>query len=239
MLLEAFHLLVSLHHYTTVHLLTVNYAGATDRYLTVMRDMGFRYFTVWNLIMQCVYFSACTGEHALRAVTGNDLPLLRRWQKLRESLFQALVFPTGLVVFSLFWTIYSYDRSLVYPAIVDEYVAPHVNHFMHTDVAVVVVLEMLLRPHHYHRRGMHLGLLFLYCFSYLTCYLYTYWTRGIWIYPLYYHLSWTQQILMNVVTTFIVPGVCYLLGEAIASALWGETLSCHARVVSNGNNVVN
>lgn len=70
-------------------------------------------------------------------------------------------------------------------------------------------------------------------------YLYTYWTRGIWIYPLYYHLSWTQQILMNVVTTFIVPGVCYLLGEAIASALWGETLSCHARVVSNGNNVVN
>lgn len=71
-------------------------------------------------------------------------------------------------MFSLFWTIYSYDRSLVYPAIVDEYVAPHVNHFMHTDVAVVVVLEMLLRPHHYHRRGMHLGLLFLYCFSYLT-----------------------------------------------------------------------
>jgi hypothetical protein len=71
-------------------------------------------------------------------------------------------------VFSVFWTIYNYDRSLVYPAIVDQYVAPHVNHFMHTDVAVVVVLEMLLRPHYYHHRNRHLGILLLFCWSYLA-----------------------------------------------------------------------
>jgi hypothetical protein len=72
------------------------------------------------------------------------------------------------VVFSVFWTLYSYDRSLVYPAIIDQYVAPHVNHFMHTDVALVVVLEMVLRPHHYHHRDRHIALLLLFCCSYFA-----------------------------------------------------------------------
>jgi hypothetical protein len=71
-------------------------------------------------------------------------------------------------VFSTFWVLYSYDRSLVYPAIADRYVAPYVNHFMHTDVAVAVVLEMLLRPHHYQRRATHLCLLLFFCCCYLA-----------------------------------------------------------------------
>jgi hypothetical protein len=51
------------------------------------------------------------------------------------------------------------------------------------------------------------------------------------MYPLYYHLNWTQRILMNILVTFIIPSACYLLGEAIANALWGETFPCYARAV--------
>jgi hypothetical protein len=36
---------------------------------------------------------------------------------------------------------------------------------------------------------------------------------------------------MSILTTFIVPSACYLLGEAIANALWGKTFLCHARAV--------
>jgi hypothetical protein len=36
---------------------------------------------------------------------------------------------------------------------------------------------------------------------------------------------------MNILVTFIVPHACYLLGEAIATALWGKTFPCHARAV--------
>jgi hypothetical protein len=56
--------------------------------------------------MQCIYFSACTAEHALHTVAGDSLPLLKRWQKLRETLFQALVFPVGLVS-NLFFFLFS------------------------------------------------------------------------------------------------------------------------------------
>jgi hypothetical protein len=45
------------------------------------------------------------------------------------------------------------------------------------------------------------------------------------MYPLYYHLNWTQQQLMNVLVTFIVPSACYLLGEKTANVIWGEFLS--------------
>jgi hypothetical protein len=71
------------------------------------------------------------------------------------------------VVSSIFWVLFRFDRSLVYPLIVDQYVAPHVNHLMHTNVSVVVVLEMLLRPHHYYHRGRNLAMLWLFTCTYL------------------------------------------------------------------------
>jgi hypothetical protein len=53
MWLEAFHLLVSLHHaYTTISLLLVDYTGVYNKYLIFMRDMGPRYLTVWNLVSE-------------------------------------------------------------------------------------------------------------------------------------------------------------------------------------------
>jgi hypothetical protein len=51
MRLEAFHLLATLHHiYAIVHLLSVNYVGATDAYVLAMKNVGFRYLTGWNLV---------------------------------------------------------------------------------------------------------------------------------------------------------------------------------------------
>jgi hypothetical protein len=58
MRLEAFHLLATLHHiYAIVHLLSVNYVGATDAFVLVMRDMGFRYLTGWNLVSEMLYIT--------------------------------------------------------------------------------------------------------------------------------------------------------------------------------------
>ena len=57
---------------------------------------------------------------------------------------------------------------------------------------------------------------------YLYSYTYTYWTRGVWLYPLYYHLNWTQQLLINVFLGFFLPSAYYLLGEKLAGVIWGE-----------------
>jgi hypothetical protein len=58
MWLAAFHFLMNLHHgYTIGRLLSVNYSGVTDRYLIAMRDTGFRYLTVWNLVSEGLYIA--------------------------------------------------------------------------------------------------------------------------------------------------------------------------------------
>jgi hypothetical protein len=44
------------------------------------------------------------------------------------------------------------------------------------------------------------------------------------MYPLYYHLNWTQQLLMTGLMTFILPSTYYLLGEKLAGIIWGEFL---------------
>jgi hypothetical protein len=53
MWLEAFHLLTSVHHvYTICYLLSIDYTGVTNKYLINMRDMGFRFLTIWNMVSQ-------------------------------------------------------------------------------------------------------------------------------------------------------------------------------------------
>jgi hypothetical protein len=48
--------------------------------------------------MQFAYFSGCTGEYVLRTMARDSPPqFLKKWQKLRETVFQALLFPMGLV----------------------------------------------------------------------------------------------------------------------------------------------
>jgi hypothetical protein len=44
------------------------------------------------------------------------------------------------------------------------------------------------------------------------------------MYPLYYHLNWTQRLLMNGICIFILPIASYLLGEKLAGVIWGELL---------------
>jgi hypothetical protein len=58
MSVAAFHLLMNVNYgYTFYRMHSVNYSGVTDRYLIVMRDMGFRYFTVWNLVSEGLHFA--------------------------------------------------------------------------------------------------------------------------------------------------------------------------------------
>jgi hypothetical protein len=74
------------------------------------------------------------------------------------------------------------------------------------------------------RKGLKCQISGGFSYIYLCSYYYTYWSRGVWMYPMYYHFNWTQQLLMNGLVTFILPSACYLLGEKLAGTIWGELL---------------
>jgi len=58
MWLAVFHLLMNVNYgYTFYRLLSVNYSGVTDGYLIAMRDMAFRYLTVWNMVSEGLHIA--------------------------------------------------------------------------------------------------------------------------------------------------------------------------------------
>ncbi|PSN49552.1 hypothetical protein C0J52_04986 [Blattella germanica] len=216
---DAFHVFASLHHaYATIRLVSVKYEHETNVYLTVMRDMPLRYLTVWNLIAQLTYFS----DFGLDYILGDRLPFQNLRKKLRELLYQSILFPVGLLVSSMFWTIFLYDRSLVYPAFVDDYVPVHVNHMMHTSIAVFALLELFLVPHYFQQRIRNFIVLTVFCFLYSCVYMWTYASLGIWIYPLFYHMGWPLRIAFMALSGTLLPWGLYFVGEGVGLMYWGK-----------------
>ena len=54
----------------------------------------------------------------------------------------------------------------------------------------------------------------------------TYALTGTWIYPVHSYLNWPQRIILNITIMFVIPDICYLLGERIAQTYWGKYPVC-------------
>ncbi|KAG8444296.1 hypothetical protein GDO86_009471, partial [Hymenochirus boettgeri] len=55
-------------------------------------------------------------------------------------------------VVSMFWALYLYDRELVYPKLLDNFIPPWLNHGMHTTVLPFIIIEMRTTHHQYPSR---------------------------------------------------------------------------------------
>ncbi|XP_041645882.1 androgen-dependent TFPI-regulating protein [Cheilinus undulatus] len=138
-----------------------------------------KYLTFLNLLLQMFFF----GVAAL-----NDLHPGKTTQtflsRFRDFLFSVFVFPVGSFVVLLFWTIFSYDRELVYPATIDAFFPPWMNHAMHTFVLPIILGEILLQPHVYPTTKLALTVLTVVGVAYLSWIIWVYVSVGIWVYPL-------------------------------------------------------
>uniref|UniRef100_A0A3P9MXQ3 Androgen-dependent TFPI-regulating protein n=1 Tax=Poecilia reticulata TaxID=8081 RepID=A0A3P9MXQ3_POERE len=144
------------------------------------------------------------GEKAERA--------LSRWKDL---LFSVFAFPFVVV---LFWTIFAYDRELVYPASIDAFFPPWINHAMHTLVLPVLLGEVLVQPHTYPQMSHALAALAAVGVAYLSI-VWVYLTVGVWVYPLLGHFS-TAGLLGFFFFNMAVVTLLYLLGDRLNSQIW-------------------
>ncbi|XP_072265122.1 androgen-induced gene 1 protein isoform X3 [Pyxicephalus adspersus] len=130
-----------------------------------------------------------------------------------------LAFPVGVFVVTMFWTLYIYDRELVYPKLLDNFIPPWLNHGMHTTVLPFILIEMRTAHHQYPSRSC--GLATVSCFS--VCYiLWVCWVHhvtGIWVYPLLEHISSIAKIFFFFIVTVII-NIYYILGEKLNSYIW-------------------
>ncbi|XP_047458743.1 androgen-dependent TFPI-regulating protein [Mugil cephalus] len=173
-----------------------------------------KYLTFLNLLLQMTFFG-------LAAV--NDLQPGKKAEstltRCKDYLFSVFAFPVGMFVVLLFWTIFAYDRELVYPASIDAFFPPWINHAMHTLVLPVLLGEMLVQPHIYPQTKHALAALGVVGLSYLFWIVWVYVSVGIWVYPLLGRFSAAGLVVFFFFNMSVVT-LLYLLGDKLNSRVW-------------------
>uniref|UniRef100_A0AAY4E1D6 Androgen dependent TFPI regulating protein n=1 Tax=Denticeps clupeoides TaxID=299321 RepID=A0AAY4E1D6_9TELE len=167
-----------------------------------------KYLTFLNLVR--TFCKTCTQEadcHVSRFST--------------DFLFSVFAFPMGMLVVLFFWSIFAYDRQLVYPEAMDTFFPPWMNHAMHTLVLPILLGEVLLQPHVYPKTRNGIALLGIAGMAYFTWVMWVYLNVGMWVYPLLGLFSNSGLIGFFLFTLF-VSVLLFLLGKGLNLCIWGK-----------------
>ncbi|XP_028405995.1 androgen-induced gene 1 protein-like [Dendronephthya gigantea] len=109
-----------------------------------------KYLTYIDEVLQSLYFllSFVADIYLLLKIKANQDKYLGI-VKLQDFMFAVVVLPLGMLVCSVFWSIYAIDRELIYPEILDTIIPKLCNHIMHTAVAIFLILETFLVRHRF------------------------------------------------------------------------------------------
>uniref|UniRef100_H3D6E0 Androgen dependent TFPI regulating protein n=1 Tax=Tetraodon nigroviridis TaxID=99883 RepID=H3D6E0_TETNG len=176
-----------------------------------------KYLTFLNLLLQMFFF----GLAAVNDLQPHPESALNR---CKDFLFSVFVFPVGMFVVLLFWTIFAYDRELVYPATIDAFFPPWINHAMHTFVFPVLFGEILMQPHTYPRTKHALVALTVVGVCYLSWIIWVFLSTGIWVYPLLGLFS-TSGLVGFFILNMSVVILFYVMGEKLNLLVWSKRLT--------------
>lgn len=193
--------------------------GRNEEKLREFHDGGrSKYLTLLNLLLQAIFFGvACLDDVLKRVIGRKDIKFVTSF---RDLLFTTMAFPISTFVFLVFWTLFHYDRSLVYPKGLDDFFPAWVNHAMHTSIFPFSLFETILRPHNYPSKKLGLTLLGAFNFAYIIRILWRYVQTGNWVYPVFDSLSPLGIIIFFSAAYILVAGI-YLFGEKINHWKWG------------------
>ncbi|NXH88285.1 ADTRP protein, partial [Edolisoma coerulescens] len=179
-----------------------------------------KYLTVLNLILQAFFYGVSLLADVLRLI--KKLRCAKCVISSRDLLFSVLAFPMSTFVSISFWTLYTYNRELVYPKSLDGVIPLWLNHAMHTAVLPIAVLEILALPHRYPAKKKGLILLGLFAFLYISWIMWIYSVTGEWVYPLFawFSPSGLAAFFAGSLATIVS---CYNFGEFLNRMIWGQS----------------
>uniref|UniRef100_T1DNX3 Androgen-induced 1 protein-like protein n=1 Tax=Crotalus horridus TaxID=35024 RepID=T1DNX3_CROHD len=190
---------------------------------------SWKFLTFINLVVQAIFFGICVLTDLSSLLTkGNDNQeqerQLRKLISLRDWMMAVLAFPVGVFVVLMFWSIYIYDRELVYPKLLDNFIPTWLNHGMHTTVLPFILIEMRTTHHEYPSRiyGLIAMCTFSVCYILWVCWIYH--VTGVWVYPLLEYLGTIAKIVFFATVTVVIS-IFYLLGEILNNYIW-DTQKC-------------
>ncbi|KAJ0170316.1 hypothetical protein K1T71_014244 [Dendrolimus kikuchii] len=178
-----------------IHSTNLIYMKYTSRQVNIedtdvkfFKSMEYRYFTTWTVILQIFYafYGVTCDILILKNSKKKNFKLPDITTQIREILFAGLVWPCSWVVFTVFWTIFKYDRSLVFPEFLDQIITSYSNHIIHTAIIPIVLWEVVFRPREEpisHARNI--AQLTMHMSMYVCVLFFTHFETGIWLYPFF------------------------------------------------------
>ncbi|XP_058818043.1 androgen-induced gene 1 protein-like [Topomyia yanbarensis] len=177
-----------------------------------------KYLTIWNAVLQAIYFTVALINDLIgtNEISPRTKPISR---KLKDYLFATFVFPGAMLVAITFWVIMTIDRELMLPKALDPIFPNWLNHALHTNIVLFVLLEVCTSFRQYPSRKDGLtGIL-----SFGVCYLA--WLHvirhygGVWVYGVLEVLNLPMRIAFFAAILGLSVGL-YLFGELFNNAIW-------------------
>jgi len=180
-----------------------------------------------NAIIQASYFtiSVLNDLFGSNEIAPKKLPLIR---KVKDFLLASLAFPIALNVGVTFWTLMAIDRELVFPKFLDAIFPTWLNHIMHTNIVVFIILEMFTSFRSYPTRKNGIFTLAIFMGSYLIWLHVIRFYSGFWVYPILEVLNLPLRILFFIVVLAFTISL-YFLGEFLNNCIWSKELKLAAR----------
>ncbi|KAK3506768.1 hypothetical protein QTP70_023926 [Hemibagrus guttatus] len=96
---------------------------------------SWKFLTFIDLVIQAVFFGVCVLTDLSSLLMKGTASVeqerqLRKLIGLRDWMMAVLAFPVGVFVVTMFWSLYLYDRDLVYPRLLDNFIPQWLNHGM-------------------------------------------------------------------------------------------------------------
>lgn len=167
-------------------------------------------------IFQTVYFtiSLLNDLFGSNDAAPRKLPLIR---KLKDLVF-SVAFPAAVYVSSSFWSIYNYDKELIFPEELAKVFPLWLNHTMHTTVSIFLLIDLLLTNRSYPSRKVGMFFTLVFNFAYITWMHIIYDRMGAWPYPIFHVLSFPMRIAFLGLAV-VLAIVFYFIGEKLSGVL--------------------
>ncbi|KAF2898722.1 hypothetical protein ILUMI_07453 [Ignelater luminosus] len=186
-----------------------------------------KYLTIWNMLLQATFFTVCTLNDVIGSNedTISNKPLIR---KLKDGLLTCLAFPLSMFVGITFWALYAVDRELVFPKALDEFFPSWLNHVMHTNIMIFILIELATSYRKYPSRKVGISVLSLFMLVYLVWVHIIHAYSGMWVYPVLEVLNLPLRILFFL-SSLGLGVALYIFGEKLNSIIWSNQLQQESR----------
>ncbi|XP_001951281.1 androgen-dependent TFPI-regulating protein-like isoform X1 [Acyrthosiphon pisum] len=187
-----------------------------------IHEMGTRFLTNWNLFIQTLFFGGCLFHDLMKILNGpNWLKLGSKFQTILSLSFSSILLPTGIFVCVTFWAMYAYDREVIYPKIVDNYIPYWQNHGMHTIILPLLLAELFTTRHKFPSVTASMSIFLGFGICYGLVFLGTYVEKGRWVYPLFGLFSFPISLGIMAVLFFKLMSFLFV-GIFIQNMYWGK-----------------